>query len=212
MARLYSAALSPSPRRVRIFLAEKGVEVAIKDVDLGAGEQHTAAFRTRNPCCTVPVLELDDGTCITESDAICLYFEALHPEPSLMGHDARSQALIRAADRWVELNGYLAVVEAFRNGPNPRFDGRAVPGPHRLDKIPALVERGIQRYQYFLADLDAHLRASRYVALDHFSIADITAMVTLDFGHRVLKYNASADLVHLHRWYEAVAARPSAAA
>jgi len=212
MSVLYSAPIAPSPRRVRIFLAEKGVDVPVRDLDLAAGDHHAEWFRARNPACTVPVLELDDGTCIAESDAICLYFETLTPEPALMGGDARSKALVRSWDRWVEFNGYMAVVEAFRNGPNPRFDGGAVPGPHRVEKIPALVDRGIQRYEYFLADLDARLGESPCVALDTFSLADITAMVTLDFGYRVLEHAASRDYAHLHRWYECVAARPSAGA
>ncbi|MDZ7811544.1 MAG: glutathione S-transferase [Arhodomonas sp.] len=127
---LYTCQTAPSPRRVRVFFAEKGLEVPMQEVDLRGGEHFSEAFRCKNPYGTVPVLELDDGTCIGDSEAICTYFEALHPEPTLMGADARARAVIHAADRWVELDGYLAVMEAFRNK-LPGFKDRALPAPTR---------------------------------------------------------------------------------
>lgn len=211
MTVLYSAPGAPSPRRARIFLAEKGIEVPVQNVDLRNGEQFADEFRRRNRCCTVPVLELDDGTCIAESDAICLYFETLHPEPALMGTDARSRALVRSWDRWAEMDGYLAVAEGFRNS-FPGFKDRAVPGPHPVAQIEALADRGVQRYRYFLEDLDARLAETPYVALETFSVADITAMVTVDFARRALEIEPGDNLTHLHRWYAEVSARPSAQA
>lgn len=208
---LYSAPVAPSPRRVRIFLAEKGIEVPTQDVDLASGEQFSADFRRHNPDCTVPALVLEDGTCIGDSDAICLYFETLHPEPPLMGTDALTRAQVRAWDRWVEGCGYSAVAEGLRNSA-PRFEGRALPGPHRVEQIPALVDRARQRYADFLSDLEARLQASEFVALDRFTVADITALVTVDFGRRVLRMEPGGDQAALQAWYQQVSNRASAAA
>lgn len=208
---LYTFGGAVSPRRVRLFLAEKGLSVTEQEVDLSQREHFSDAFRQRNPQCTVPALELDDGTCIGESDAICLYFETLHPEPALMGTEARDRALIRAWDRWVEFDGLMSAMEGFRNA-TPGFENRAVPGPHPIEQIPALGERGAQRYRYFLDDLDARLADSPYVALDQFSVADITALVTVDFARdRALGIGPEPRHEHLNRWYERITARPAIA-
>ncbi|WP_018719532.1 glutathione S-transferase family protein [Arhodomonas aquaeolei] len=211
MTTLHTYHGAPSPRRVHIYLAEKGLDVAMQEVDLRAGEQLGDDFLRVNPQGTVPVLELDDGTCIGDSNAICAYFEALHPEPSLTGTDARSQGVIRAWDRWVEFEGYFAVMEAFRNR-LPGFRDHALPGPHPVPQIEALVERGTQRYRNFLADLDARLAERPFVAGDAFSIADITALVTVDFAARALEIPPDDTLPHVRQWHERVSARPSASA
>jgi glutathione S-transferase len=206
MPTLYTCDGAVSARRVSLFLAEKGITVPEQRVDLAEREQFASAFRQRNPHCTVPTLELDDGMCIGESDAICLYFETLHPDPELMGTDARSRALIRAWDRWVEIDGLMSVMEGFRNAARG-FEKRAVAGPHAIEQIPALAERGRWRYSYFLDDLEAQLARSAYVARGAFSVADITAVATIDFARRVLAIEPSAYHTAINRWYDAVTAR-----
>src|SRR5712671_5301684 len=134
--KFYDFALAPSPRRVRIFLAEKGIAVPTVQVNLRAGEQFTPEFRAVNPDCTVPVLELDDGVRITDAIGICVYFEASHPEPPLMGTGAQERALITSWQRIAEREGFYAVMEAFRNT-TPRLEGRGLPGPLDLAQIPA---------------------------------------------------------------------------
>src|SRR5689334_6904923 len=138
--KLYDSATAPSPRRVRIFLAEKGVTIPTVQLDLRAGEQFTPEFRALNPQCTVPVLELDSGAGITDVIAICRYIEELHPEPALMGRDAEERALIECWLRRIEWDGLYAIQEAFRNSA-PGLERRALPGLLPLDQIPALAER-----------------------------------------------------------------------
>ncbi len=208
MPTLYTFDGAVSPRRVHLFLAEKGIAVPQRQINLRQREQFDDAFRQCNRQCTVPALELDDGTCFGESDAICLYFETLYPEPPLMGVDARERALIRAWDRWAEIDGLMSVMEGFRNAA-PGFEQRAVPGPHPIQQIPALAERGGQRYRHFLDDLDARLAQSAYVAHDRFSVADITALVTIDFAQRVLAITPDDGHTSIQRWYQAVYERAS---
>jgi len=208
---LYTCRTAPSPRRARMYLAEKGIEVPMQEIDLRSGEHFSEAFRRRNPYATVPTLELDDGTCITESDAICTYFEALHPDPPLMGSDPKSKALVTMWNRRVEFDGYLAVAEGFRNRV-PAFADRAMPGRHKVPQVEALAERGAQRYRDFLEDLDERLAESEYVAGDTFSVADITAFVTIEFARGALKIEPQADQTNIARWHQAVSSRPSAEA
>ncbi len=139
--KLYDCTTAPSPQRVRIFLAEKGVAVSLVQVNLREAEQLGNAFRKINPDCTVPVLELDDGTRITEIFAICLYLETQYPEPVLMGRDALEQALVSMWNSKIEQNGLAALTETLRNRARGMED-RALPGPLNLAQIPELVERG----------------------------------------------------------------------
>jgi hypothetical protein len=139
--KFYDCTTAPSPRRVRIFLAEKGISVPTVQVDLRNGEQFSPAFRAINPDCTVPVLELDNGTRIADIVAICRYFEELYPKPRLMGRTAEEKAVIEAWQRRVERDGFYAAMEAFRNS-TPGLKGRALPGSESYDQIPALAERG----------------------------------------------------------------------
>lgn len=205
---LYTSNTAPSPRRVRMFISEKGIDVPMQEVDLRSGEHFSAAYLRRNPCATVPVLELDDGTCISESEAICSYFEALYPDPPLMGSDPKSKALVKMWDRRVEFDGYLSVVEGFRNRA-PGLKDRAVPSRHKVPQIEALAERGAQRYRDFLKDLDERLGQSGYVALDTFSVTDITAFVTIEFARRALKITPEADQENIARWHAALSRRRS---
>ena len=208
--KLYDCATAPSPRRVRIFLAEKGLTVPTVQVDLRNGEQFTPAFRALNPDCMVPVLELESGAAITDVIAICRYFEELHPDPSLMGQSAEERAVIESWVRRVEWDGIYAAQEAFRNGARG-LTGRALPGPLSLEQIPALAERGRLRVQHFFAWLDARLADNEFICGPHFTIADIGGMVAVDLSARA-KIQPPAHLGHLQRWYKDVSTRPSAKA
>lgn len=208
--KLYDCKTAPSPRRVRIFTAEKGIEVPTVQVDLGSGEHLSEAFRKINPWCTVPVLVLDDGTTISEVVAVCRYIEEAHPEPPLLGRDPKEKALVAMWDHHFEIDGFLAVAEALRNA-SPRMQGRAIPGFAEVAQIPALIERGKARVQRFFAALDERLRESEFVAGDRYTMADITAQVTVDFAAWI-KLAPAPEHVHARRWHEAVSRRPSAGA
>lgn len=208
--KFYDCSTAPSPRRVRMFLAEKGLTVPTVQVDLRAGEQFTPAFRAINPDCTVPVLELDDGTRIADAVAICIYFEEIRPEPPLMGVAAADKATVAEWQRRAERDGFYAVMEAFRNA-TPGLKARALPGPADYEQIPALAERGRARVAQFFAMLDERFAASEFLAGPRFTIADITAFITVDFA-RWIKLAPPEGATPLRRWYEAVAARPSARA
>jgi glutathione S-transferase len=208
--KFYDCAIAPSPRRVRVFLAEKGVTVQTIQVDLRKGEQFGEAFRAVNPDCTVPVLELDDGTRIADSVAICVYLERTNPEPPLMGVDAAGRAIVAEWQRRAERDGFLAVAEAFRNS-TPAFKSRALPGPDDYAQIPALIERGRARTQAFFKLMNARLAEREFVAGDRYSIADITTMIAVDFAGWI-KLTIPDECPHLRRWHQAVSARPSAKA
>jgi glutathione S-transferase len=206
--KLYDYTLAPNPKRVRIFLAEKGITVPTVQVDLRGGEQFTPKFRAINPECTVPVLEFDDGRRIAEVIAICLYFELAHPEPALMGSRAQDKAIVADWHHRVERQGFWAVGEAFRNSA-PGLKGRALPGPDDYEQIPALAERGRARVARFFEMMDRELAGREYVAGDLYTIADIMALVTVNFAARI-DLKVPEGCVHLRRWHQAVNARPSA--
>ncbi len=206
--KLYDFALSPSPRRVRMFLAEKGVTVETVQVQLREGENHGEAFRKVNPGRFVPALELDDGTVLCEAPAICRYFEALHPDPPLMGRDPKEQGEIAMWERWADVNGFMAVADALRNSAE-RFKDRALVGKVDHAQIPALAERGRTRAEHFLHDLDERLGKSEWVGGAAFSVADITAFVTIGFC-AMIELEVPGNLKNLKRWHDAMSARPSA--
>jgi glutathione S-transferase len=208
--KLYDCASAPSPRRVRIFLAEKGITVPTVQVDLRNGEQLTESFRAINPDCTVPVLELDDGTRITDAVAICVYFEAVRAAPPLMGSDPQQKAVVAAAQRRAERDGFHAVVEAFRNA-TPGMKGRSLPGPDGYEQIPALAERGRARVRRFFETMEAELAGRAFVCGPGYSIADITTLVTVDFA-KWIKLAIPETCANLRRWHAEVSARPSAKA
>ena len=208
--KLFDCAPAPSPRRVRIFIAEKGVEIPVEQVDLTAGEQFAEAFRARNPWCTVPVLETDDGTSISEVNAICEYLEEKFPEPPLIGHTAEQRAATRMWNARVEQQGLAAVAESFRNKAKG-FRNRAVTGALDVEQIPELVPRGRRRMEHFFTELEARLAQSRYIAGDAYSMADITGLVAVEFAGWI-KLPLPADATALQRWYKEVAGRPSASA
>ena len=210
--KLYDSKLAPNPRRVRIFMAEKGVTCETVPVDIIKGENLDAAFLAVNPRGLVPTLVLDDGTVLDESVAICRYLEEIHPEPPLLGTDAVSKAQVEARQRHMEFDGLLAAAEAFRNS-FPGFKHRGLTGnAGPIDAIPALVERGKASVGRFYAKLDADLANSRFVAGDTFSIADITALCSVDFATGAARVAVPDECANIKRWHGEVAARPSAAA
>jgi glutathione S-transferase len=205
--KFYDCPTAPSPRRVRIFLAEKGVSLETKMVDLANGEQLTDAFGAVNPHRTVPILELDDGTKLLDSTSICMYLEETFPDPNLMGRDAKERALIAMWQRDMETNGMMAIMECFRNS-SRGFKSRALTGPVDYEQIPELAERGRQRVRHFFTELNSRLCGSEYVAGDRFTIVDITAFVAVEFS-RAIREKVPEDAAHLQRWRDAVSARPS---
>ncbi len=208
--RFYDCKTAPSPRRVRIFLAEKGVEIETIQIDLGTGEQFGDTFRKVNPDCVVPVLELDDGSSVSEVVAICQYLEEKYPTPALMGVTAEERARVLMWNAKIEQQGLWAMADAFRNSAKGLRD-RAVTGPDAYPQIPELAERGRARVVQFFARLDAQLAGNRFVAGDSYSVADITALVLVDFAHWI-KIEVPDDATGISRWYAEVSERPSAAA
>ncbi|MGQ0530301.1 MAG: glutathione S-transferase family protein [Panacagrimonas sp.] len=202
--------MAPSPRRVRIFLAEKGVTLETVQVDLMNGENLKPDFLRISPRGTVPVLLLDDGTCIDETVPICRYIEELYPDPPLMGTDARSRALIATRVRHIEWDGFLPGAEAFRNA-SPAFADRGIPGVTGVPAIPELAKRGRAGLSRFFGRLEAMLTDSDFIAGDQFSIADITGLCVVDFA-RWVKLGVPESHTHTRRWYEQVSSRPSAKA
>ena len=209
--KLYDYPGAPSPRKVRFFVAEKGLTIPTVEIDLRAKAQHGPEFLAKNPAGTVPVLELDDGTCLTETLAICRYLEGIHPEPNLMGADPKEEALVLMWHDIVTLEGYLGLQEALRNG-HPAFKARALGGPKSYEQIPALAERGRERAEAFFDRLDAHLGAHRHIATDRFTYADIVGYVTLEFAPRALRKDPTDGRAALKRWRDEIATRPAIAA
>lgn len=211
---LYTSSPAPNPRRVHIYLAEKGIEVPYRKVSLRDGEQHGRLYGEINADRTVPTLLLDDGTAVSESVAICRYFEARWPDPPLFGRNPREQALVEMWLRRLEIHGYLCAQDAYRNS-RRGFAGRALPGVRSgVAQIPALVERSNQTMRRTLGKLDAQLARSEFVTGADYTMADIVGQVALDFGKRT-EMEAVQDLSpwpHVGRWHAQVSARPSASA
>lgn len=208
--KLYDCTTAPSPKRVRMFLREKNVDIPLVQVSLRDGEQLGAAFRKINPDCTVPVLELDDGTRISEIFAVCQYLESVYPEPPLLGRNAIEQALVTMWNSKVEQNGLAALAEAFRNRAKGMRD-RALPGPVNLAQIPELVERGRKRALAFYDRLDMQLADNQYITGDEFTIADISAFVMVEFA-AWSKLEIRESQQNLGRWFDTVSMRPSTTA
>jgi glutathione S-transferase len=201
--KLYDSAAAPNPRRVRIFLAEKGIQVPVEQVDIGKAVNRQPPFLAKNPLGGLPVLELDDGTCIAESVAICRYFEETQPEPPLLGTDARDRALVEMWQRRMELELMRGVTGCFQNT-HKFFAGR-------IPQVPEYGEvcRDLARKR--LAWLDGELASRPFVAGERYTIADITALCAIDFG-RVSDIRIAPEQKNLARWHETVSSRPSAKA
>lgn len=204
----YDCGTAPSPRRARIFIAEKGLEIPTTEVSIAGGEQLKPDFLAINPRATVPVLVTDKGLAITENLAIAAYLEEVAPNPALFGESPDEKAEILMWAAIAESQGGTAVAEALRNG-NPHMKGRALPGPDNYDQIPELAARGVARATRFLENMEARLTGREWVAGDGFSYADITCFVFIDFA-RIIKLKVTEDMPALFDWYSRMKARPSA--
>ena len=207
MITLYDCATAPSPRRARVLLAEKGVAHETVQIDLRTGEQLGDAYRRINPQCTVPALRTDDGLLLTDNAAIAAWVDARFPEPPLLGVTPAERADIASWNWRIEFEGLTAIAEALRNG-SPALANRALPGPVDYAQIPALAERGRARVQRFFETLNEHLAQREFVATDRFSVADIGAVVAVDFA-RVVRIRPGDEHPHLRRWRAAMAQRSS---
>jgi glutathione S-transferase len=202
--KLYDGGRAPNPRRVRIYLAEKGLDVPLEPVDLGSLAHKSPAYTAINPLQRLPALQLDDGTILTESIAICRYFERLHPSPALFGEGAQECAVIEMWERRIEFHLLAPVSHVFRNS-HPAMKAMEVP------QVPAWADANRPRVMDFLTLLDSELKNRRYVAGDRYSVADITGLVAVDFM-KPAKLPVPDTLTHLKRWHADVSARPSAQA
>ena len=209
MITLYDCATAPNPRRARIFLAEKGVHHDTVQIDLRGAEQMGEAYRQINPQCTVPALRTEEGTLLTDNAAIAAYLEARYPEPPLMGRTPQDKAEIASWQWRVEFEGLMAVADGFRNS-SPAMVNRALPGPADYPQILELAQRGLARVQQFFLTLNQQLAGRDFIAASQFSVADITAVVVLDFA-RVIRLKPAEDLQHLLRWRAAMGERPAIA-
>jgi glutathione S-transferase len=201
--KIYDVTNAPNPRRVRIFLAEKGIQVPLEQVDIRARVNRQAAFREKNPLGTVPVLELDDGTCISESVAICRFFEELQPDPPLFGVGAQERAEVEMWNRRVELTLWNAIGMVWLHG-SPLT--AAV-----VSQIPENVQPNRERAAHFFRVLDQALAARPFIVSERFSIADISALCSIDFA-RIVDIRPDSQLVHIARWQRDVSSRDSARA
>jgi glutathione S-transferase len=199
--KLYDSGRAPNPRRTRIFLAEKGISLPTQQVDMMAMQHKTAEYTAINPLQRMPALELDDGTIITESIAICRYFEAVQPEPPLFGVGAKEIALVEMWNRRCELNLLFTVAHVFRHS-HPAMKDLEVP------QVPDWAEANKPRVADFLSILDVQLKSNKFVAGDRFSVADITALCAIDFM-KPAKIPMPEGLDNLKRWHAEVSARPS---
>jgi glutathione S-transferase len=202
--KLYDGGRAPNPRRVRIFLAEKGIEIERRQVDLGTLEHKGAAYTAINPLQRVPALVLDDGAILTESIAICRYFEALQPEPALFGRNGREAAIVEMWNRRIEHHLLFCVAQVFRHL-HPAM--KALEDP----QVAAWGEANKPRAMEFLKLLDGELASRAFVASDVFSVADITGLVAIDLM-KPAKLAVPDDMKQVKRWYADITARPSAAA
>ena len=202
--KLYDAGRAPNPRRVRIFLAEKGLDVPVVPVDISRLEHKTPDFAAVNPLQRTPALELDDGTVIAESIAICRYFEELHPEPPLFGTGALGRAVVEMWQRRVEFGLLLTVAAVFRHL-HPAMTEMEVPqvAPWGEANKPKVLE--------FLHFLDQHLAGNRFICGERYTVADITGLVAVDFM-KPAKLVLPGDLQNVRRWHGEISARPSARA
>ena len=203
----YDCSTAPSPRRARIFLHEKQAPHEVINIDLSKAEQMSDEFKLINPSCTVPVLKLDDGTVLTENSGIAAFLESAYPNPPLLGSSDTEKGLVASWNSKIEFEGLYAVAEALRNS-SPMMKGRAMTGAVNYDQIPELAERGLARLNAFFDNLDKRLEGREFVAIDAFSMADISAVVAVDFA-RIVKVKPQAHHQNIIRWRTSLADRPS---
>ena len=195
---------APNPRRVRIFLAEKDIEVERRHIDIMTEEHKSADMLKRNPFQRIPVLELDDGRCISEGMAICRYFESLQPEPRLFGTTPEEQGIVEMWQRRIELYLMHPIAHAFRHS-HPRMAHLEVP------QIPEWSAVNVPKIEFMLDHLDAELAGRDFIAGDSFSVADIDALCAIDFM-KVARVQMKDTHTALKAWHERVSPRPSAGA
>jgi glutathione S-transferase len=203
--KLYTSHRTPSPRRVLMFIAEKGITgIELVPVDLVKGEHTSASFRGMNPMAQIPVLELDDGRQLAETRAICTYLEGLVPQPNLMGEGFEERAFIEMADRRVELQLFLKIANCIRH---------THPGLAQLEQ-PQFADFGAtqgQKMRETARWLDGELARQEFVAGDRFTIADITAFCALEFARGLMKFRPGEEgFGYLQAWRDRIAERPSA--
>jgi glutathione S-transferase len=207
--KIYDWRLAPNPRRVRMFLAEKGLDVPLEEVGTEGMRLEPEFVARFDPYATTPMLELDDGTCISEAMAICRYLEDLHPEPRLMGRDAKDKAVVEMWERRAYEGAMFALSEMLRNT-HPAFARRGLPGTAEpVEQVASMVERGRGRLRRFSTSADKQLATNRFLAGDAFSVADITAFCALDFLARAADLPIAPEHANLRRWFGEVAKRPS---
>ena len=205
--KLFDFKRAPNPRRARIIIAEKGMAIPVVPVNLYAKEQLSPEFLAINPAGTLPVLETEDGTYLTETVAICHYLECLQPEPRLLGKGATEQALVLQWNNIVEQAGFFAIAETLRNW-SPGFRDHVFPGPVAYAQIPVLVDRGRKRTEQFFDRIEQRLTDSAYLAGANYSLADISLLVVTDFAAWV-EIEPKATRPHLARWYNTINQRPA---
>lgn len=208
--RLFDFERAPNPRRVRIYLAEKGVEIPKVTVNLFRMEQLSPEYLALNPGGTVPLLETDDGEYIAESVGICRYLESIYPDPPLFGTSDKAQALTLTWNNICEQEGFTSIAEILRNL-SPGFRHRAFPGPVNIEQNQSLIERGQIRAVQFYNRIEQRLGAAEFLAGPEFTIADITLLTLVDFSGWV-EINPTQERPALKAWYQKVSGRPSARA
>ncbi len=201
--KLYTFELAPNPRRLKLFLDYKGIDIETETVNIRDGEQFTDSFKAINPNCTVPALQLDEGKVVTDVIAACLYLESLYPEKPLFGSTPLEQAEVVGWDHSIFVEGFIAVAEMLRNG-SEAFKGRALPGTVAIEQIPELVDRGQIRLQACFNKVDAHLAGREFIVGDAISLADIDMFVVCDFAGWV-KQSIPEDCKQLQAWYQRIA-------
>jgi len=204
----YDCPTAPSPRRARMFIAEKGLDIETRQVDLGKGEQLSPEFLAVNPLATVPVLVTDSGITISENVAIATYLEATHPEPPLMGTTPDERAQVMMWNSIVDQQCAMPVADVLRNS-HPKMADRALPGPDNFGQIPELAVRGKARVDIFYSRLEEQLQGRDFLAIDQFSLADISAFVIAEFAAQV-RMPIPEDNAATQAWHSRVASRPSA--
>ncbi len=205
----YDCSTAPSPRRARMFIAEKGLDIETRDISITKGQQLTPEFLAVNPRATIPVLVTDSGQVLTENLGIAAYLEAVCPEPPLMGQTADEKGAVLMWNAIAEQQGGMPIAETLRNS-NPHMKGRAITGVTDFDQIPELAARGMARVDLFFDLMETRLSNSRFLALDHFTLADITAYVFIDFA-RVIRRPIPDDHSATQAWFDTIKSRPSAA-
>ena len=198
--KLFTYDSAPNPRRVGLFMKYKGIDIDSQQVDMAKGEQLTEHWRQINPSCTLPALQLDDGTLLTEVIGICTYLEGLYPDKPLLGTTPLEKAQVISWDHNLFVSVMTAIASILRNK-SEAFRNRGLPGPQDLPQIPELVERGKLQLGFLIPQLDAHLATSKWMAGDNFTFADIDLLIAVDFLAWV-KESVPEDCIHLKAWYE----------